>query len=77
MIALLAFNRQSIQEFDENDNPLCIKKLLKSLHSLALAIKAAEALLKFFEFEKTDLVYEDLSSPLASMLAKAAKLLTN
>jgi hypothetical protein len=25
MIALLAFNRQSIQEFDENDNPLSIK----------------------------------------------------
>ena len=73
MIALLAFNRQSIQEFDENDNPLCIQELLKSLHSSASAIKAAEALFEFFEIEKTDLLDEDLSSPLASMLAKAAE----
>ena len=72
MMALLAFNRQSIQEFEEDGNPLCIKELLKSLHSSASATKAAEVLLAFFEIDQTDLVDEDTSS-LASTLAKSAE----
>ena len=72
MMALLAFNCQFIQEFEEDGNPLCIKELLKSLHSSASATKAAEVLLAFFEIDQTDLVDEDTSS-LASTLAKSAE----